>query len=76
MVQAKVLIRNRLDTAIVKRFKRYCRARHENVNARIKAFRVLSGKFRHSVKKHRVVFDACVVMVQYDAENGHPFWDV
>jgi len=75
-VQAKILIRNRLDTPLVKRFKRYARARHENVNARIKAFTALSGTFRHKVKKHRVVFDACVVLVQYDAENGHPFWDV
>jgi len=76
VVQAKILIRNRHDSSIVKRFKRYCRARHENVNARIKAFSALSGTFRHKVKKHRTVFHACVVLVQYDAENGHPFWDV
>jgi len=74
--QARVTlaIRNRLDTPEVKAFKRRVRARHENFNARIKLFDVLSQKFRHDVPKHRIVFEAVCVIVQHDIEN-HPSFD-
>jgi len=72
----KLGIRNRLDTAEVKAFKRRVRARHENFNARIKNFAILSHKFRHGVRKHVIVFDAILVICQYEIESAHPLMGV
>jgi hypothetical protein len=65
-------------------YKKRARARHETFNARIKRFEVLSKKFRsyhdHSGEtvhdRHRAVFVAVCVVVQYDMENGHPLFEV
>jgi hypothetical protein len=72
----KAATRNKLDSKEVRHFKRRVRARHENVNARIKSFHVTSIVFRHGVKRHKTAFEACCVAVQYDMEQGHPLWDV
>jgi hypothetical protein len=70
-------IHNRLDTPEVKRFKKRAQARHENFNGRLKIYSVLSGKFRHGHEKHKSVFEAvCVIITQYQLENGHPLFDV
>jgi len=72
-------IRNSLDTEAVKAFKRRVRARHENFNARIKAFEVLNVAFRAKTdrcQKHKHAFLAVCVLVQYDMENGFPLMEV
>ena len=53
------------------------RARHENFNARIKNFNILSNCFRSNDKaKHKMAFEAVCILCQYDMENGHPLMDV
>ena len=51
------------------------RACHESFYNRLKVFDVLSDTFRGSWEKHdvhKMFFEGCVVLVQYDMENGHP----
>ena len=72
----KCAIRNDLDTAAARQFKKRVRARHENLNARIKNFRIVRERFRHGVKNHRMVFEAVCVVVQYEIENDNPLMDV
>ncbi len=67
------------DSREVKKFKNRVRARHENFNARIKAFKILSETFRSVLekkKKHKTVFEAVCIVVQYDLENGHPLMEI
>ena len=65
---------NICDTDEVKEFKRRVGARHESFNKRLKAFKALDERFRHNVAKHKVVFEAILVLVQYDLEHGHPLF--
>jgi len=54
------------------------RARHENFNARLKCFKILSETFCGSWGKkeeHKMVFEAICILVQYDMENGHPLME-
>lgn len=52
-------------------------ARHESVNSRLKAFHVLSGTFRHDLKKHHLCFYAVANMVQLMlCHGGDPLYDV
>jgi hypothetical protein len=67
-----VSIKNDIDSARVKTFKRLARARHEDVNGRLKRFQVISDRFHHSINKHKIVFEAICVLTQYSLENGHP----
>ena len=72
-------IRNTQDSQEVKDFKRRVRARHENLNARLKAFEILDSSFRarkDRCKKHKAAFEAVCVLVQYDMEHDHPLFDV
>jgi DDE superfamily endonuclease len=54
---------------ISQRMRSLCRARHETINGRMKSFRVLSTKFRHSLKKHRDCFHACLILTQVHIEK-------
>ena len=47
-------------------------ARHESFNGRIKVFGILDTRFHHGVQKHKAVFEAACVIVQYDMETGRP----
>ena len=64
------------DAEELRRFKSHTRARHESFNARLKTFRCLDVRFRHGVKKHKIVFEAVAVICQYQLENGSPLFDV
>ena len=55
---------------------RRAHARHEAFNGRLKSFKVLAEKFRHGQEKHKSVFEAVCVIVQYDMENGRPLFDI
>lgn len=71
-----VLTRNPLDDESVKEVKKRAKARQETVNARLKGFEIMNGTYRHDIFKHRIVFNACLVLVQFDLENGHPLWEI
>ena len=48
----------------------------------VKDFKVLQGPFHHGqgtkdkLEKIKLCFEACLVLVQYDIENGHPLFQV
>jgi DDE superfamily endonuclease len=67
---------NVYDCDHVKEFKRRARLRHESFNSRIKNFKCLSNRFKHSIKLHQAAFEAVCVIVQYQIENGNPLFDV
>ena len=46
------------------------------INGRLKEFKVLSTKFRHDLSKHKICFDAVIVLVQTLLEMGHLPWQV
>lgn len=54
----------------------------ESCNGRFKNFKVARESFRHGrdtlnkMKSHKKAFEACVVLVQYDIENGHSLFEV
>jgi len=72
----KVSIIQENDSEEVRQFKERARARQENINERLKRFDILDNRFRYDAKKHRVVFTAGLVLVQYDIENGRPLLSV
>jgi len=67
---------NAHDPEELRKFKSRARARHESFNGRIKNFRCLDVRFRHGIAKHKMVFEAVCVIVQYQLENGSPLFDV
>lgn len=50
-------------------------ARHESVNGRLKQFEILNSRFRHPLKKHPLVFHACVNLVQISINCGEKLFD-
>jgi hypothetical protein len=83
----KASTENPLDDKIVKVLRRRARAHHEIFNKRIKDFKILSTRFRSTrstkgsptpglpttvLDKHKAVFQACCVLVQYDVEEESP----
>jgi hypothetical protein len=78
---------NDRDSELAKSFKKRSQARHETFNSRLKSFKILSTRFRHSHNgrkqqgvtchdNHKAVFEAVCVLLQYDMENGHPLFAV
>ena len=71
--EAQISTPNPFDSKELKEFKSRARARHENFNARIKEFRILSERFRsNNIELHGIVFEAVCVLVQYSMENDRP----
>jgi hypothetical protein len=67
---------NGFDSKKLNKFKSRGRLRHETFNARLKNFRCLSDTFRHGFDNHEFVFEAVVVIVQYQMDNGSPIFAV
>ena len=71
---SKVSTKNEYHSSEVRQFGNRARARHETVNSRLKAFGVLNQVFRSKggsrMEKHKGVFEACCVIVQYELDNG------
>lgn len=67
---------NNQDSEVLKKFKNRARARHEMVNARFKEFKALDERFRHTLTKHKSVFEAVCTLVQYEIENGRSLFSV
>jgi hypothetical protein len=71
-----ISIRNPYDAPDVKYFKGRAKARHETVNSRLKAFGILSQPFRTNgghhgrMERHKAAFEACLVIIQYELDNG------
>ena len=78
--RTKVGADNEHDDRQVAKFKQRVKARHESGNCRIKSFGIIEGNFRSTGKdrlaKHKAVFEACCVLVQYEMENGRPLFKV
>ena len=77
---SKVSTRNAFNSNEVKQFSNRVRARHETVNSRLKAFGVLNQVFRSKgdtrMEKHKSVFEACCVIVQYELDAGNRLFKV
>jgi hypothetical protein len=74
--KAKLSLPNEFDPKILNNFKSRARLRHETFNGRLKFFASLSETFRHGFDKHKFVFEAIAVTVQYQMENGSPLYVV
>jgi hypothetical protein len=48
----------------------------ETFNRRLRCFETLSRTFTHGWDKHKLAFEAVVVTVQYQMENGSPIFCV
>lgn len=71
-----IAVPNSHDIAEVRDFKGRARARQESFNKKIKNYKVLTDKFRHGIEKHKMCFEACVLLGQHQLENGSPLFDV
>ena len=78
-----VSTRNHFDSAALKEFKKWVKARHESFNAQLKSFAILDQPFRdisstskERKKKHKTAFVACCVIIQFDIENARPLFKV
>ena len=67
---------NPSDSATVKKFKSRALLRQESFNGMTKVFESLSGRFRHSVEKFPIVFEAVCVICQYKTEFEQPLYDI
>ena len=70
----KVATKNEFDPPEVVDLKRRAKARQESVNQKMKSFSILNETFRTTGKqrmiKHQSAFEACLVIVQYELDNG------
>jgi hypothetical protein len=57
-------------------FKSRALARHETFNKRIKDFGCLHQTYRHDLAKHKMLFEACCVVTQYQMDTDSPIFDV
>jgi hypothetical protein len=67
---------NAMDSKELNNFKSRARLRQETFNGRLNFFNILSQTFRHGIDKHKLVFEAVCVTVQYQMDNGRPILDV
>ncbi len=52
------------------------RARHETINGHLKNWGILSQVFRHDIRCHGEVFQACAVLTQLTIEQGEPLFSI
>lgn len=67
---------NQADKPEVKELKVRIRMRQESFFGRLKKFRIMSDMYTHDTNKHKFVFYACCVIVQYQMDNGSPLFSV
>lgn len=73
-VPEKISTVNDLDDKAVKIFKGRVRSRHETLFKNAKDYKILDQRFRSDHNKHKIVFEAVLVILQYDFENGYPLF--
>ena len=70
----KLSTQNEFDSSEVKQLKRRAKARQETINAKLKSFGILNQVFRTTGKqrfaKHKAALEACLVLIQYELDNG------
>ena len=54
-------------------YQKRVQGRHETVNTRLKAFKILSDVYRHNIVQHEYVFWAVAVLVQLSIKKWRPF---
>ena len=64
------------DSKVVKTFKGRALKRHEKFNGLIKAFDSMSGRFRHSVEKFAMSFEAICALCQFQVECNAPLHEM
>jgi len=76
----KCATRNKFDSAEVKDIKERGKAREETINSRLKTFGILNENFRTTgakrLDRHKVAMEACLVIIQYELENGNGLFTV
>ena len=63
-----------IDPPDLHNFKSRARLRHETFNRRLRHFSLLLNTFTHGFENHQHAFEAVVVIVQYQMENGSPLF--
>ena len=64
------------DSKAVRKFKGRAKARQESLNSRLKRFNIMDHRFRHRLDRHKLAFEAVVVILQYQLEDENPLFDV
>ena len=67
---------NAHDSPSCRKFKSRALKRHEKFNHMLKSYDCLAIKHRHGLDKYTIMFDAVVVMCQYQLENDRPLWNI
>ena len=55
---------------VLAKFMSRARCRHETFNGRLKFYKILEGRFRHTIAQHCLVFLAICTTVQYQMDHG------
>ena len=76
----KIATRNSRDKPKVKDLKERAKARQETVNQRLKNFFILRNPLRtvgeKRLERHKSVLEACLVIIQYELDNGSALFKV
>ena len=67
---------NSMDPEQLMEFKSRGRCRQETFNGRLVHFKICQDTFRHTKEQHKHAFEAVVVTVQYQMDNGSPIYSV
>ena len=67
---------NEIDNQKLHNFKSCAWLQHEAFNGKLKKFSIMEQTFKHKFEKHKVAFEAVVVIVQFQMENGQPLFSV
>lgn len=63
-----------IDDPELHKFKSRCRLRQETFNRRLRHFTILLNTFVYGFDKHKIAFEAVVVIVQYQMDLGSPIF--
>jgi hypothetical protein len=76
----KISVTREGDSAEVRNFKARAKSRQETFHTRLKAYKILSGKFRHrlsaDLSEHKRAFEVVTIACQYNLENGHGLFEI
>jgi hypothetical protein len=74
--RAKISLPNAYDQKHLNNFKSWAHLCQETFNGLLKFFNVLLETFQHGFNRHKFVFEAVAVTVQYQMDNGSPIFSV
>ena len=67
---------NSNDLPQLRKFKQRAAARQETINTRLKTFKCMSTRFCHGPERHQLFFDAVIVILQLQMDNGSPLFQI